>query len=239
MKKYARTPLLLVSLWWIRATIIFTLSLVTLEMIFPTLHDAKTTPKIPSKETVIALDISKSMETDDILPSRIEFAKNFLHDRTLTLGHVGFIIFAGKTFVLSPITTDTRGLNYLIETLHTDTINQSEAETSGTNIGDALIQASTLFAPLTKEKQVILITDGRANIGLDPLIASESLKEKNIAISIIALGSATGSTPTHLVDGRREPLLDGSGNTINGSVDIASLDRIASSTRGTLVHISK
>lgn len=74
------------------------------------------------------------METDDILPSRIEYAKSILAERMLREKQLGFIIFAGKTFVLSPITSDRAGLSYLIETLTTDTINQSEAETSGTNI---------------------------------------------------------------------------------------------------------
>ncbi len=134
MKQHARTPLALLLLWWIRALIILLLSLLLTDTLLPHSADPRSSDTTTERETVIALDISKSMETDDILPSRIEYAKSILAERMLREKQLGFIIFAGKTFVLSPITSDRAGLSYLIETLTTDTINQSEAETSGTNI---------------------------------------------------------------------------------------------------------
>jgi Ca-activated chloride channel homolog len=239
MKQYSHTPLPLSILWWIRAIMLALLSLILIDTLLPATGGSWPVEIKTEKETVITLDISKSMETDDIFPSRIEYAKSMLAERTLGLKQLWFIIFAGKTFVLSPITEDRTGLNYLIETLTTDTINQGEAETSGTNIWDALIQAASLFRSGTLEKQIILITDGRANIGLDPEIAAASLKEKNINLSIIALGSGSDIALTHLVDGVREPLYDNSGNTINGSVDIETLTRMASTTQGKLLHIPR
>jgi hypothetical protein len=47
-----------------------------------------------TSETVIVMDISKSMETDDITPSRITFAKGILLDLIAKVEHLGVIIFA-------------------------------------------------------------------------------------------------------------------------------------------------
>ncbi|GAB0174742.1 MAG: VWA domain-containing protein [Candidatus Altimarinota bacterium] len=235
MKRFSHTPFLLLCIWIIRIILFGLLFLLFSRTWTSSLQEE---PKNPEEAAVIVLDISKSMETDDLNPSRIEYAKNIILDYGENLRFVGVIIFAGKTFILSPITADNSGIRYLIETLSTDTINQNENETSGTNIGDSLIQASTLFPPQIKEKKIILITDGRANTGLDPLIAAEALHEKQIQLSAIALGSASGIALNHLVDGRREPLLDSSGNTINGSVDIPTLSEITQITEGKLLHIS-
>lgn len=143
MKQYSRTPFSLSIIWIIRVSILSLLFLLFIRA-WGTSSEMEDR-RDPEQATIIALDISKSMETDDLSPSRIEYAKNIILEHTDTLGHLGVVIFAGKTFILSPITTDTRGINYLIETLSTDTINQNENETSGTNIGDSIIQASTIF----------------------------------------------------------------------------------------------
>ena len=103
MKKYSRTPLLLIVLWTLRAGIIF-LSVMILALIF--VPREYTPPTIPREAYVVALDISKSMETDDVSPSRIEYAKSLLVEKIPDLPASGLIIFAGKTFVLSPLTTD-------------------------------------------------------------------------------------------------------------------------------------
>jgi hypothetical protein len=91
---------------------------------------------------------------------------------------------------------------------------------------------------MIEKKRVILITDGRANLGLDPLIAAASLHEQDISVSVIALGSLSGTILTHMVNGKREPLLDGSGNTINGDIDMDTLRKITEITEGELVHIT-
>lgn len=237
MQKHARTPFPLLVLWTLRALVLTLIGILIAHRVPESPQTIDTTP--PKSARVIVLDISKSMETDDLSPSRIEYAKGLIKDYLSRSREFGLIIFAGKTFVLSPITHDLSGQNYLIETLTTDTINQSLDETSGTNIGDALIQASTLFHAETEKKHVLLITDGRANIGLDPLVAAEILKADTISVSVLALGSTTDIPLTHIVDGKREPLLDGSGNTINGSVDLATLTRIAESTSWSILNITR
>ena len=89
-----------------------------------------TTQKIPlssGKSITLVLDISKSMLADDIAPSRLERAKeilvNFLSHQSTN--QYGLVIFAGKAFVLSPLTTDREGLKNIIRNITTDTIKQN------------------------------------------------------------------------------------------------------------------
>lgn len=65
----SRTPLCtLVALRWIRVLIILLLSLLLTDTLLPHSADPRSSDSTTEAETVIALDISESIETDDILP---------------------------------------------------------------------------------------------------------------------------------------------------------------------------
>ncbi len=72
------------------------------------------------------------MKTDDIVPSRLEKAKevikNYLEKDDMS--GIGYIVFAGRTFVMSPPTRDIMALRELIASTTTDTIDQSQKDTS-------------------------------------------------------------------------------------------------------------
>lgn len=80
----------------------------------------------PGKDIVLILDLSKSMLADDIVPSRLEGAKEVLLsflDRA-SIDRFGLIVFAGKAFILSPLTEDRRGVSDIIRHITPDTIRQ-------------------------------------------------------------------------------------------------------------------
>jgi Ca-activated chloride channel homolog len=153
------------------------------------------------------------METDDIKPSRLEKAKAIIEENMLRRNtKIGYVIFAGKAFILSPLTSDMSGLGHIIRSTTIDTIDQSVRDTSGTNIGDALITGMSLFSFGKTEKSIVLLTDGRANIGLEPTIAVDELRKNTISLSTIAIGSLTGSILSYRdSEGKSFPLLDSSG----------------------------
>lgn len=149
---------------------------------------------------ILVLDISRSMMTDDISPSRIEKAKSLLESflPTDSSDRFGYIIFAGKPFALSPLTSDIDGLRNMIANTTTESILQNLPDTSGTNIGDALISANMLLSGATGNHAIVLLTDGRANIGIDPLIAAgESANLKN-PVFPIGIGNASGAVLSYL-----------------------------------------
>jgi Ca-activated chloride channel family protein len=61
-----------------------------------------------SRSIVFALDISKSMNARDVQPSRLEreriLARRIL--RELASDRIGLVVFAGRAYILAPLTTD-------------------------------------------------------------------------------------------------------------------------------------
>jgi len=57
----------------------------------------------------------------------------------------------------------------------------------------------TKEATAQREKTIILLTDGEANIGVSPEIATKYAKEKNIHIYTIGIGKTDG-TPLFVTD---------------------------------------
>lgn len=168
---------------------------------FPSFSLVRKVPVSSDKSVTLVLDISKSMLADDIAPSRLERAKDLLisllsHEST---NQYGLVIFAGKAFVLSPLTTDREGLKNMIQNITTDTIRQNLPGLSGTNIGDALLASDILNHHLDlKTKDIILITDGRANIGIDPITAAEYLRSHGSRVSAIGIGESSGALLSYI-----------------------------------------
>lgn len=209
MKKYSRIPFSLMFIWILRCSMIF---LTFLLLAVPSISTTHKVPLSSGKSVTLVLDISKSMLADDIAPSRLERAKNLLisflsHEST---NQYGLVIFAGKAFVLSPLTTDREGLSNMIQHISTDTIKQNLPGLSGTNIGDALLASDMLNQRKDlKTQDIILMTDGRANIGIDPITAAEYLRSHGARVSAIGIGESSGALLSYIgSDGRREYFYD-------------------------------
>ncbi len=156
---------------------------------------------IPMRDTKIflLLDISISMEANDIEPDRITAAKNAAKKFILDLPkgiQLGLGLFSGNVKILvNPSLNKTRTLNFL-EKLNTRNLEP------GTAIGDAILGGIEVLAldnsPYKKSKNnfdkiIILITDGEANIGTDPVFAAAQAKVNNITIHSIGIGSPLGT----------------------------------------------
>ncbi len=141
-------------------------------------------------DIVIALDVSTSMMSSDIKPSRLEVAKdvarNFIKAREFD--KIGLVVFAGDAYFLSPLTTDYDALYQYI-----DSIKEGIVPITGTAIGKALGRCINLMrASKSKTKIAILISDGDNTAGeLDPLTAARLAKVFNIKAYTVAVGSLT------------------------------------------------
>ncbi len=143
-------------------------------------------------DIVLALDISKSMEAEDLRPSRIEAAKSVVNKfiDKLSTDRVGLVIFAGKPYTSVPLTFDYNILKETIENINTDTLNQNVNWLDGTAIWDAILIADNILNSdenKEREKVIILLTDGDANRWVDPILATKSLD--NIKIYTIGIWS--------------------------------------------------
>ena len=156
---------------------------------------------IPMRDTKILLlmDISISMEANDIEPDRITTAKNAAKKFILDLPRgiqLGLGLFSGNVKMLvNPGLDKLPALNVL------DKLNARKLE-PGTAIGDAILGGIEVLSldnsPNKKlkndfDKIIILITDGEANIGADPVFAAVQAKVNNITIHSIGIGSPLGT----------------------------------------------
>ena len=150
-------------------------------------------------DIVIALDISKSMEADDLKPNRITAAKQVIGDfvEEIWSDRLWLVVFAWKPYSSIPLTYDYRLISEVVADLSTDALNQNISGLDGTAIWDALLLSSTILQwkdeeetiDPNREKIIILLTDGDANRWVDPILAIEALKVENIKTYTIWVGS--------------------------------------------------
>jgi Ca-activated chloride channel family protein len=168
---------------------------------------------------MVVLDVSNSMNAQDVLPSRIERAKLAIHDilDELAGNELGLILFAGEAFTQFPFTTDTFSAASFLNSVTTNAITRQ-----GTAIESALRLAVDAFQNKSgTEEFIILITDGE-NLEGDPLPVANEAGQRGITIHAIGYGDP--------VDGAPVPVLDEAGNIADfkkdrfGQVVVSRLD---------------
>lgn len=184
---------------------------------------------IKGAEVMIALDVSNSMLAEDYSPNRLERAKlaiSRLVDR-LRDDRIGLIVFAGRSFVQLPITTD-----YVSAKMFLNSISTESVPVQGTAIGDALMTSIRSFsAQSEKSRVIIIITDGE-NHEDDPIEAAKNAADMGIRVYTIGVGSTEGQPIP--VDG--ELLKDKDGNIVVTKLNEDVLREIASVGNGAYIH---
>jgi Ca-activated chloride channel homolog len=138
-------------------------------------------------DIVLVLDVSGSMELQDIKPSRLEAAKevaiNFIDGRVAD--RIGLVVFAGDAYSLAPLTTDYQLLRESIRSIENGMI-----PNDGTAIGSALAVAiNRMRDSPAKTKVAILISDGENTAGsLDPMMTARLAFAHQIKVYTIGIG---------------------------------------------------
>jgi Ca-activated chloride channel family protein len=178
-------------------------------------------------DIVLCMDVSGSMGSRDIAPSRMEVAKEVAEEfvRSRPVDRIGLVVFSGESFTQCPITNDRNTLITQIQNLESRTLLKD-----GTVIGEGLATAVDRLSKITsKSKVIILITDGKEDAPdtrlIDPLTALEIAKSKSVKVYTIGIGAMPStiierSTATK----SRNPEID--------FIDEALLNRIATETGG-------
>lgn len=193
-------------------------------------------------DIVFVFDISKSMLAEDIVPNRMDAAKrvlaNFVAKRQGD--RFGLVIFAGKPFLLSPLTSDLEAFSAILSKVTTDSIHQEIPGLSGTNIGEALLLASETLTGTTSDKNVVLVTDGEANVGIDPKPVAKFLAERNVKIHSIGIGDPKGIDlyVTDKTTGEKTFFLGPDGKPIRAILDAELMAFISTTTSGTFANAS-
>ena len=186
---------------------------------------------------MIVLDVSNSMNAQDVAPSRLERAKLSLSDLIdgLSGNEIGLILFAGSAYVQFPLTTDTLSAKSFLGAVSSNSITKQ-----GTNIGAALQLAIDRFRNRGNiQPIIILVTDGE-NLEGDPLTVAAAAKEVGITIHAIGYGNPEGSAIPIYDDAGHETgyKTDAAGNLVMSALDEPTLKAIAEATGGTYQRAS-
>ena len=194
--------------------------------------------EVVGKDIMIAVDLSESMNANDIQPSRIEKVKfeikkivdEFSGDR------IGIIMFSGEAFVQCPLTYDKNALNLFVETLNTGLV-----PNSGTDFGPPLeLGLSKLKDENSgdndfKSKIIILFSDGE-DFGEDTDQSIEKIKENSLKLFSVGIGTDEGSK---ILDDFGNFKKDNEGNDVITKLNSSSLRETADKTGGKYYEISK
>jgi Ca-activated chloride channel family protein len=138
-------------------------------------------------DIVLCIDVSGSMNAEDLQPNRMEAAKqvaaNFVDGRPTD--RIGLVVFSGESFTQCPITADHAVVKAQILNIKSGFLQD------GTAIGTGLATSvERLKSSKAKSKVVILLTDGENNGGLiDPQTAKEIAKSLRIKVYTIGVGT--------------------------------------------------
>ncbi|HEY8834637.1 MAG TPA: VWA domain-containing protein [Chthoniobacterales bacterium] len=200
---------------FLRAVFLISLALLAIAMARPQLGKSLTQVEASGIDIMLALDVSGSMLTKDFTiggeqATRVdairEVTRKFIEGRPND--RIGIIAFAGRPYVVSPMTLDHDWLTKNLDRLRIGLIED------GTAIGSGIAAAANrLSDKRSKSRVIVLLTDGENNTGkIPPNTAAEAIKALKIHFYAIGAG-INGIAPTPVFNPQNgKPVTDMFGN---------------------------
>jgi len=186
-------------------------------------------------DLIFAVDVSISMNAEDIKPTRLEKAKFEISQviQKLKGDRVGIIVFAGSAHYFLPLTGDYEAARLFLDAIETKMI-----KTQGTALSAALKTSISAYPDESeKHKVLVVVSDGEDHEGEAVAIARKASKT-GIVIHTIGVGSVTGSLIPIGKNGQVEKYKrDKKGQLITTVLNEAVLRDIAEAGKGIFVRI--
>jgi Ca-activated chloride channel family protein len=219
---------------------------------------------VPTDQTTIllAIDVSLSMRSQDVQPSRLEAAQaaalNFI-DKQGGRAQIGIVAFSGFAELVQAPTTDQNALQSAVESL---TLARRTAIGSGILKSlDAISQVDPSVVPSVDDPTspqepkpavkgvyapdiIVLLTDGVSNTGPMPLDAAKEAADRGVRVYTIGFGTENGTIPfgdTNPYGGGNNFFGNGGGAPFGGGgfggflrtgIDVETLKQVAAMTGG-------
>ena len=204
-----------------------------LGLVNPKIGTKMETVKREGIDIVFAVDVSKSMLSEDVAPNRLDKSKQIVSQIINQLGsdRIGIVAYAGSAFPVLPITTDYSVAKMFLQSMNTDMVSSV-----GTSFNEAIKLSSTYFDDKKTSKLLIMISDGEDhNEGAEE--AAEEANKLGIKIITIGVGTEKGGT----IPLKRNGIVEGFKRDGNNEVVITklvpeSLTAIAKATKGGYVN---
>lgn len=187
---------------------------------------------------VICLDLSQSMQAQDIEPSRFERTKLELieaygKNAAKNPFRIGVVTFAGRAYLQCPLTLDTSALRFILESVAPGSLPYP-----GTNIAMGLEIAQAVLNPVAGNKQILLVTDGEEHEGSAQSQINELLKAR-IKVSVLWSGR-TQPEPIPLRDENGQFLgykKNSEGQPVLSRANPTGLEKLAQATGGNFIRL--
>lgn len=188
------------------------------------------TMKREGVDVVFALDVSRSMDAQDVKPSRLKKSRRIINQIIDELGadRVGIIVYAGTAQALVPITTDHAAAKMFLESADTDMLSSQ-----GTAIVEALNMAKTYYDNDEQtNRYLVLLSDGEDHEASVESAAQE-LAEEGVKIYTIGVGTEKGAPiPILRIGNRTEYKKDREGNVVITKRNDEKLKELAQTGNG-------
>jgi Ca-activated chloride channel family protein len=224
------------------------LAFVVLAMARPQWGYREETVRASGVDVMIVLDVSRSMDVEDVIPSRMKKARHWIRSFIdgMDGSRVGIVAFASSSYVACPLTTD---LDYVLESM--EILGPSSVLNQGTDIGLGL---KTALAALERgaespdseaerqglaSKSVLLISDGEDHEAAFTEAAGQ-LAKKGVRLFVLGVGTEKGGPiPIRDESGKLDGYKRQGGEHVISRFDSQSLERIASDASGKYWNMSQ
>jgi Ca-activated chloride channel family protein len=182
------------------------------------------TVAVPAEQAriIMATDTSGSMQATDVEPNRlvaVQKAANDFLDRVPKKVRVGAVVFDHRTELAQTPTLDRGLVREVVENMEPH---------GGTATGDALQTSLNALKGRPNERRppgaIVLLSDGKATSGRDPVRVAQEARELKIPIYTVALGTPEGTIEVKRSDGTTE--------TQQVPPDVQTMQRIAQISGG-------
>ncbi|HEY9229267.1 MAG TPA: VWA domain-containing protein, partial [Gemmatimonadaceae bacterium] len=190
-------------------------------------------------DMVLSLDASLSMMAEDDRPSRLERMKQEVRRlRAASPGdRVGMIAFAGRSYVLSPMTVDEGALDLFLDNLDPSVVGQA-----GSSLARTIRQGVDLLTLTNSgaDRALVVMSDGEAFEPMEDVVTeAKRAGEQGVSLVTVGFGSAGGTTiPIRAPNGSVTTKKDERGNTVVTAYHPEYLKVAADAANGTFIDAS-
>ncbi len=188
------------------------------------------TEKTIGRNVMIALDLSRSMNVQDVKPDRLAQAKIVIYEllESMPTDRVGLVGFAGTPFLFAPLTIDHAAVRETVEQIDGEWVSRG-----GSDIASAIrLATETLKETGQKNNALIVISDGEEHEGdLDAIVADA--ERAGVMIFAIGVGTEDGGFIPH--PDFPGGMVDRDGRRILSTLEPVVLRKLANETGGTYV----
>lgn len=191
-------------------------------------------------DVVLALDASNSMLAADERPTRLERMKQEVRRlRALSPGdRVALVAFAGRSYILSPLTVDDGALELFLDNLEPSVVGQT-----GSSLSRAIGQGTDLLlsTKTSSDRAIVLMSDGEAfELASEVEAAARRAREEGITLVTVGFGTERGATiPEPQPNGGTAPKRDTEGNVVITRYSPDKLRAAAQANGGTFIDAAQ